>query len=256
MDETPNNEAENAPYFFLSHAHPPPPPTQSQVHGGPRGPIQRLFEKLWDHVGEICPPLAKDTDIGMIDSRIWLAEDWRRRLSTELARCKVLVPVVSPRFFASPWCGREWEVFEQRTARQNGVETDLKAIVPVHWVPLGEQEMPDFASRYQLWDGDFPRSYRTMGLYGLMARPGLREDCEESIYLLAERIKRVIQHTVTEVGEPVDVEKARNRFEGVPLTKFEHMLGRPTAEAGSDKDKDKTVVALPTGRGKPPAERA
>ncbi|WP_052069515.1 TIR-like protein FxsC [Streptacidiphilus albus] len=221
-----NAGEDRGPYFFLSHAHPPAPPTRRHPARGPRGPVERLFEALWDHLGEMATPLAKDADIGMIDSRIWLGEDWQNRLSVELARCKVFVPVLSPRFFASEWCGKEWWVFEQRVARVEGVETDTKAIVPVHWIPFGDLPVPEIASKYQFWDVEFPESYERLGLYALLARPDLWEDCDRSLWLLAERIRRVARRTVTEPGEPMDVAAAKNPFEPT-ADRFEHMLSGP-----------------------------
>jgi len=138
----------------------------------------------------------------------------------------VFVPVLSPRFFASEWCGKEWWVFEQRVARVEGVETDTKAIVPVHWIPFGDLPVPEIASKYQFWDVEFPESYERLGLYALLARPDLWEDCDRSLWLLAERIRRVARRTVTEPGEPMDVAAAKNPFEPT-ADRFEHMLSGP-----------------------------
>jgi hypothetical protein len=42
------------------------------------------------------------------------AADWRRRIHVSLERSEVLVAVLSPDYFSSQWCGREWDYFIRR----------------------------------------------------------------------------------------------------------------------------------------------
>jgi hypothetical protein len=192
------------PYFFLSHAHPPGSRNGSKRKSGPKKLVQRLFDALCDHLGEICPSNG-ETPMGMMDSRIAVGEDWDTWLSYQLSVCRAFLPLLSPGYFASEMCGKEWAAFAERKTwpRATGPDSGAaqgRAIIPVLWAPMPLDEMPPPARRLQFNEGSFPESYHEMGLYGLMARPKMKRDCQESVYLLAERIRDVARQTVIEEG--------------------------------------------------------
>ena len=203
------------PYFFLSHAHPPGSRFGSKRKSGPKKLVQRLFDSLCDHLGEICPSIG-ETPMGMMDTRIAVGEDWGSWLSNQLSVCRVFVPLLSPGYFASEMCGKEWAVFKQRTVRQRhtpgGSGSEGVAIVPVLWAPMPLEEMPGVARALQFKEGSFPESYQEMGLYGLMARPKMKRDCQESVYLLAERIRDVARQTVITEGTRPSLTTVRSIF--------------------------------------------
>src|SRR5690242_7911316 len=41
-------------------------------------------------------------------------KEWEKELKEALPASSVLVPIYSPNYFKSVWCGKEWEVFWQR----------------------------------------------------------------------------------------------------------------------------------------------
>ncbi|WP_160311065.1 TIR-like protein FxsC [Streptacidiphilus anmyonensis] len=208
-------EGVNRPYFFLSHAHSPGLRGGSRRLGRPAKLVRRLFFELSDHLGELCPPIGT-VPVGMMDGSIEVGEDWGQWLSQQLAQCRVLVALLSPGYFASEMCGKEWAAFSARPVRlAAGVEAGRAAptaIVPVRWVPTPPEQMPPPVRRLQYQHGDFPESYRSQGLYALMARPAMKPDRRETVYLLAERIKEVAGRTVVEEGEAPDLAKVPSAF--------------------------------------------
>lgn len=210
-----DGEAGNRPYFFLSHAHSPAVRGESRRLGRPAKLVRRLFFELCDHLGELCPPIGT-VPVGMMDGSIAVGEDWSQWLSQQLSQCRVLVALLSPGYFASEMCGKEWAAFSARPVRlAAGVEagrTAPTAVVPVRWVPTPLHEMPPAVRRLQYQHGDFPESYRSQGLYALMARPAMKADRRESVYLLAERIKEVATRTVVQEGEVPDLAKVESAF--------------------------------------------
>lgn len=216
------DEGGNWPYFFLSHAHSPGVRGESRRLGRPAKLVRRLFFELCDHLGELCPPIGP-VPVGMMDSTIAVGEDWSQWLSQQLSQCRVLVALLSPRYFASEMCGKEWAAFAARPVRParpvpggaSGAAAGQSlptAIVPVRWVPTPLDEMPPPVRRLQYQHGDFPESYRSQGLYALMARPAMKADRRESVYLLAERIKEVATRTVIAEGEALDLAKVTSAF--------------------------------------------
>jgi len=75
---------------------------------------------------------------GFFSSRdIGRGHDWEKELHQVLPASHVIVPMYSPNYFNSPWCGREWEVFwrRQKDIRANP-PLDVKSeevILPVIW---------------------------------------------------------------------------------------------------------------------------
>jgi hypothetical protein len=213
---------ENRPYFFLSHAHAAGTRDGSRRPARPTTLVRRLFFELCDHLGELCPPISP-VPVGMMDARIEMGEDWAAWLGRQLGQCRVLVALLSPGYFASEMCGKEWAAFSSRAVRHvpgaAGPTADPtavpSAIVPVRWVPTPLDEMPAAARRLQFAHGDFPESYLSHGLYALMARPAMKADRRESVYLLAERIKEVAARTEIERGAALDLDRVPNAFAAV-----------------------------------------
>src|SRR4051812_26799495 len=68
---------------------------------------------------------------------IELGHDWERKLCEAFPASRVLVPMYSPNYFKSVWCGKEWEVFWQRQQEnKNTPPPDIRGvevILPVIW---------------------------------------------------------------------------------------------------------------------------
>lgn len=75
-------------------------------------------------------------DTGFIDMSQPVDAEWNETVSRELGTCKVLVPIYSPNFFASLYCGKEWHAFGIRLeAHREATGESADCTVPIWWLP-------------------------------------------------------------------------------------------------------------------------
>lgn len=196
------------PYFFLSYAH--TPGTRS---GGldPNHWVHRLHQDLCDSIMEITA-LPADVPAGFMDRGMHLGERWEERLAEALARCRVFVPLYSPRYFRSEYCGREWQGFAGRRVRRTAGSSHHSAIVPVWWVRVPSESLPPVASRLQFNHSEFGADYLEEGMHALIKLRYFRESYELAVHRLANRIVQVAEQTVIEDGLLRDFTGLRSAF--------------------------------------------
>lgn len=123
-------------WFFTSYAR------KDDEFWGTR-PVQRFFEHLRDEVVSRC---GDQNAKAFLDQRdLVLGDKWQYGIETALRVCKTFVPLLSPAYFLSENCGKEWTVFERRCSeytRKNGRRPSV--LVPVLWVPPVNGEFPEF----------------------------------------------------------------------------------------------------------------
>jgi hypothetical protein len=112
-------------YFFLSYynAH----PFDAADRTDPNKWVRKFFNDLRESVWNLTT--AAGNAVGYMDQ----GQSDEAKMLTAVAHCRVFVPLYSPRFFASGYCGRQWSAF---VSRQAAVGEAIQAIVPVLWVPL------------------------------------------------------------------------------------------------------------------------
>ncbi|MBP5935665.1 TIR-like protein FxsC [Streptomyces acidiscabies] len=176
----------DGPYFFLSYAH------------VPRGGSDRADPDLWVHrlFRDLCDVVLNLTTVpaggaGYMDRSMRAGEDLSDELARSLAHCRVFVPLYSPRYFISPWCGREWTVFGRRPGSMPG------AVVPALWAPVLEHRLPSCTRDVPHPEHEHTQRYREFGLYGLAKLRSFRSDYEKDVHTLARRI--------VAAGDAVDV---------------------------------------------------
>lgn len=186
------------PYFFLSYAH-----TPRNDAGGvdPNLWVKKLYDGLCAHILQLTD-LPWGSQAGFLDQGMAVGTRWSDALSENLARCKVFVPLYSPRYFMSEQCGREWWAFSQRQVnhRARGGATGASAIVPALWVPVQPAHMPQVALELQFHRASFGQDYAEEGFYGLTKLRYLRDEYERAVYRLAKQIVRVADEAVLEEG--------------------------------------------------------
>src|SRR6476661_6364046 len=100
------------------------------------GPYHKRFHK--DLSNEIRRRAALNSStpiqqIGFFDETgIEVGDKWPDSLASALQSTRTLICLYSRSYFASPYCGKEFEVFRQRVA---GVPGALPLIMPVLWDP-------------------------------------------------------------------------------------------------------------------------
>jgi hypothetical protein len=208
-DETP--VADDAPYFFLSHAH----AGASEVGGDPDVEVVDLFHLMCKHIRQLTS-LPVDVDPGYLDLRVQVGTSWHAELQAKLATCRVFVPLYSPRLFTSQWCGWEWDAFVRReaahAARQPaGHPYPFSAIVPVIWARVADDSLPRCARRLQYSDSRFGGEYRKQGLYSLLILD--EPSYKRAVLRITQTIIDVADATRLRACAPSLFDPPRNAFE-------------------------------------------
>lgn len=171
-------------YFFHSYAQLP------GFAAGLRAPDERQeeFHRLLCQFVLQLTTHDGTTPVGFLDRRMPLGGEWEKHLKEALATCRVFMPVYSPRYFASHWCGIEFDAFIRRQADHHRSERyTVSAIVPVLWTSPGRIALPEVVQPFQYHSLDLGEDYRSMGLLGLM-EAGKWRVYRRTVWRLAERI--------------------------------------------------------------------
>ncbi|MBD9701473.1 TIR domain-containing protein [Streptomyces sp. ID01-12c] len=238
---------DNRPYFFLSYAH---TPTWGPDGGDPDHWVRTLFRDLCNHVMALTD-LPAGAPAGFMDRELRSGQGWPEKLSENLATCRVFVPLFSPRYFTSEMCGREWYAFNERIVQAKAATgaSDLPAIVPALWTHVNFDLLPDSVRHIHVDHSSFGARYLAHGIYGLIKLKRLRDEYEEAVMTLAQRIVRVAQESPLPTSRPRPYDSTPSAFkprgEGprrIHLTvvaptrssKPEHRDDRPYGEEAQD----------------------
>ncbi|MEY4806681.1 MAG: hypothetical protein RLZZ206_1070 [Cyanobacteriota bacterium] len=115
-------------------------------------PMREFFTDLGEEVRKLRG-LDKDVNPAFFDQEsIETGDNWDAALQAALQQSRVLVPLYSPAYFKSEYCGKEWQSFQFRReayAAKHGC--DQPAVIrPVVWIPirLGDKfTLPDTVSQ-------------------------------------------------------------------------------------------------------------
>ncbi|MFJ3668851.1 TIR-like protein FxsC [Streptomyces sp. NPDC090106] len=186
------------PYGFLSYGRNPESPESSEP---PDELLVRFHGRLSRHLRELTD-LRAGIDAVYLDQRIPVGTEWKNELKDRLARCQVLLPVLSKRLFTSKWCALEWECFERRQQLQRDRGTFIRnAVVPIRWAPLRPQDIPSPYRDVQYSHQDFHKDYLRDGLLGLY-RLGRHTTANGIAYQLAQEIADVAVSSRLEPCDP------------------------------------------------------
>ncbi|MEV0481530.1 TIR-like protein FxsC [Streptomyces sp. NPDC050508] len=195
---------DNRPHFFLSYAHTPPWGPDS---GDPDHWVHVLYRDLCSHIMALTDLPAGST-VGFMDREMRSGEGWPEKLSENLATCRVFVPLFSPRYFSSEMCGREWFAFTERILHAKAAgATSVSAIVPALWTRVETTDLPDSVRRIHM-----EQLGASNGIYGLIKLNRRRDEYEEAVYGLAERIVQVARESRLPLGRPRDYESTPSAF--------------------------------------------
>ncbi|MET9404736.1 TIR-like protein FxsC [Streptomyces sp. NPDC002935] len=207
--DIPERASDNRPYFFLSYAHTP----AWGAHGlDPDHWVRVLFTDLCDHIRAVTS-LPPGAPVGFMDREMRSGDGWPERLSENLATCRVFVPLFSPRYFTSESCGREWFAFSERVLRARAVGYSAPpAIVPALWTRLDYAQLPDSVRHVHIDLAQFGDQYATKGIYGLIKLNRLRDEYEEAVLGLAQRIVQAAHEAPLPAGMPRPYESTPSAF--------------------------------------------
>jgi hypothetical protein len=161
------------PFFFLSYAHDEDREENAR--------IGRFCDRL---IHDVRMFSGDRTATGFCDTRLRIGNRWSPALVDHLSTAQVFVAVLSPMYFQSDACGREWAVFEERMAAGRRADESESRVIPLLWVPM---EVPAVARQYQYRDRTLGAAYATRRLRALLRNEG---DPEYSTFIetLARRI--------------------------------------------------------------------
>ncbi|RPE38405.1 FxsC-like protein [Streptomyces sp. Ag109_O5-1] len=205
----PRGSEASGPYFFLSYAH---TPGDGDDDSDPDLWVHRLFRDLSGHIRHMTT--VSGSDAGFMDRNLRTGQNWPDEIAQSLTGCRVFVPLYSPRYFISPWCGREWTVFGRRHAEfvDKGEAGTPSAVVPAIWSPVPDRQLPETVRDMQYTHPDLGNRYRTFGLYGLIKVNSFRADYQRAVLQLARRIVEVGESIAVEPGDGTHLESAHDAF--------------------------------------------
>jgi hypothetical protein len=176
----PSEAPPQGPLFFLSYAR---TPTPTGARYKPASEVGEFFTLLTQYLRELTTWEGK---IGFFDQDVRVGTDWQQEMLNNLAGARVFVPLYTPRYFASAWCRKEWNVFQWR--RQLTLD-DKPKIVPVLWTPIDRMQLPPEAAEIAFADDEFGRGYTQQGLHGLRLS-GRHAEYRRTVWQIAEEIAR------------------------------------------------------------------
>nr|WP_275424857.1 TIR-like protein FxsC [Streptomyces sp. SID13726] len=195
------------PLFYLSYAH--TPSAESRDHDLE----QRFFRDLSTDIWQLTT--LESSDVGFIDAEISPGTEWRATTMRALAEAQVLVPLYSPRYFKSEWCGREWAAFNWRMERESSSgRSPLSAIVPVIWLPTDGEQLPSAVRNIQYGEAALGNAYFEEGLLGLL-KSGRRREYREAVFRIAMSVAEAAKAARLRPCDPNDLADLPNAFEDV-----------------------------------------
>jgi hypothetical protein len=108
----------------------------SYVHADDDGDEGRILQLAADLQSEFAAITAGSLELFHDRTSLEWGDDWRARIDEAIAQAAFLIPIVTPRYFASQECRSELLAFASH-ARTAGVE-DL--VLPVYWIEVRELE--------------------------------------------------------------------------------------------------------------------
>jgi TIR domain len=190
--------------FMISYSRP------SATPGSAPAPVVDLIGDLNHELSE----RISGAGTGTYDQEIPIGVPWKRRLAGYLAYSRVLVPLLSPPFFQSEWCGKEWWVFSQRRVEVHPpLGEEEQAVVPIIWVPVDDKDMHSDFRKLQYNNRHMPPAYRAEGLLALQRRRRTDDAYGIAVNHIAARISDLLAHTTIETGKLIDLDTVPNAFQ-------------------------------------------
>lgn len=184
------------------------------------GPYLRRFHK--DLSEEIrrraaLPASTSIQQIGFFDETIKVGEKWPDSIAAALQSTRTLVCLYSHGYFGSSQCGKEFEVFRQRTDPDA-----LPLIMPVLWdAPQDLPPFPSAVAQIQYSHSAFGDIYAEQGLYSIISLNKYQDDYKQFIRAFARQLKTHVQEfTARPFDKPLSLSQVRNPFE-IPETEVD-----------------------------------
>jgi FxsC-like protein len=203
---------DDRPYFFLSYAR--TPKRDPADREDPNRWVYKLYKDLCDIILQLTD--ARPEEAGFMDRENKIGVQWSPELVNALQRCRAFVPLYSPRYFESNYCGREWFAFARRevTSRARGGDV-VSAIVPALWARVNPDRLPRVAQSVQFDHSILGERYCTEGFYGIMKLQNYRADYLRAVHRLAERIVAIGEASTPHPDDKLAEQRRHPEFEAL-----------------------------------------
>ncbi len=143
---------------------------------------------------------------------VQLAEDWDLRIRASLRASSLMLAFVSPKYFASAWCEREWEQYVQQESER---ALAGEGVLPLYLVSVAGLETGS-VQQGSAWANDLARrqwqDLRESRLQGLVAFDGAA--LQRSIELLDQQIALLLERARRALGAQGNVDRSNANFVG------------------------------------------
>jgi FxsC-like protein len=169
--------------------------------------------KLYRDLSLAINQFSDSHSVGFMDREISLGNEWREDLADALARCRVFVPLYSPRYFKSEYCGKEWASFAIRAINEKARNPDITAaIVPALWVAMEEESLPGVARDIQFNHHELGDRYSKEGFWGIIKLSRYRDAYQMAVDGLAKRIVDVAKNARIGTARRLDLTAVQSAF--------------------------------------------
>jgi hypothetical protein len=190
------------PLFFISYVH---------DSGEDDSHVHRFYDDLNHDVLMFAGRRAGES-AGFCDVSFKLGQRWSAGLVEALSTAQVFIPLLSPAYFSSDACGKEWTMFTTRMAQSGAPQQS--SLIPLLWVPM---RVPPLAQSYQYKERAFGAAYEDVKLRRLLREGRLGDDYREFVQVLAAR--------VVELAETVRVHRSGLRISFEEIDSAFHPAG-------------------------------
>ncbi|WP_328477238.1 TIR-like protein FxsC [Actinoplanes sp. NBC_00393] len=205
------------PLFFISYVH---------DSGEDDRHVRRFYEKL-NHDVLIFAGRRQSESAGFCDCSIRLGQLWSPALIENLSTAQVFIPIMSPAYFQSEACGKEWALFVSRLSRTDRSGSPDSSIIPLLWVPM---TVPGIAEPYQFKEATFGAEYDRVKLRALIRGKRHRDEYDAFVQLLAERVVTLSQVApVAAARDRPGFDDVRSAFSAPPAPRLNGGAGDSTA---------------------------
>jgi len=114
---------------------------------------------------------------------------WPDVLGEALRTAGTFVPILSPAYFSSQYCGKEWTAFARRLPARPVNPTEPGPVQPVLLVPPGDlHPMPPAVAAHQYCHDDYPDQYLERGLSYLLNVPSETDSYWKFLHAFAGKL--------------------------------------------------------------------
>ncbi|WP_327682243.1 TIR-like protein FxsC [Kitasatospora sp. NBC_00458] len=199
--------SERRPLLFFSYAR--------QDHLASEVALNQFFHDLRDELGRLAPDIPPEELVFRDTERLRIGDNWEQQLARMLARCRTMVALYSPAYFASLYCGKEWTAFRGRVRRHEELTGDaVPALIPVLWKSLPDA-LPYEVLTTQYVQQGMGETYVRSGLRDLLHTDPLGAEYRQVVRVVAERILGAAGRRLTELPD-FDLGAVRGYFPVTP----------------------------------------